>query len=84
MARNFTRTDPVSLFEEILQPFKGNMGMTPRVWEVGTKDDPTTIVRRELVERKYKAWQEEDGSYHEELIVPSEPEEDIESYGGTK
>ena len=28
MARNFTRTDPVSLFEEILQPFKGNMGMT--------------------------------------------------------
>ena len=66
MARNFTRTDPVSLFEEILQPFKGNMGMTPRVWEVGTRDNPTTIIRRELVERKYKAWQEEDGSYHEE------------------
>ena len=60
------------------------MGMTPRVWEVGTRDNPTTIIRRELVERKYKAWQEEDGSYHEELIVPSEPEEDIESYGGTK
>ena len=54
------------------------------MWEVGTRDNPTTIIRRELVERKYKAWQEEDGSYHEELIVPSEPEEDIESYGGTK
>ena len=81
MSKNFTRTAPVSLFEEILQPFKGNMGMTPRVWEVGTRDNPTTIIRRELGERKYHAWQEDDGSYHEVLVVePKEPE----NYGGTK
>jgi len=68
------RIDPVSMFEEILQPFKGGYGMTPRTWEVGTKDKPTVIVRREWVEKKYKAWQEADGSYHEQLITetPSE------------
>ena len=82
MPRPLSRIDnPISLMEEILQPFKGNMAMTPRVWEVGTKDKPTTIVRRELVERKYHAWQEEDGSYHEVLI--NEPKED-DNYGGTK
>ena len=68
------RIDPVSMFEEILQPFKGGYGMTPRTWEVGTKGKPTVIVRREWVEKKYKAWQEADGSYHEQLITetPSE------------
>ena len=68
------RIDPVSMFEEILQPFKGGYGMTPRTWEVGTKDKPTVIVRREWGEKKYKAWQEADGSYHEQLITetPSE------------
>ena len=56
MTRPLSRIDnPISLMEEILQPFKGNMGVTPRVWEVGTKDKPTTIVRRQLVERKYHA-----------------------------
>ena len=50
------------------------MESSPRTWEVGTKDKPTIIARREWVEKKYKAWQEEDGSYHEELIKekPSE------------
>ena len=68
------RIDPVSIFEEILRPYKGNMESSPRTWEVGTKDKPTIIARREWVEKKYKAWQEEDGSYHEELIkeTPSE------------
>jgi len=43
------------------------------VWEVGTKDNPTIVVRREMVEKKYKAWQEEDGSYHEEIMLDEEP-----------
>ncbi len=36
--------------------------------QVGTRDKPTIITRGEWVEKKYKAWREEDGSYHEELI----------------
>jgi len=76
-----TRIDnPISLFEEILQPFKGGYGMTPRTWEVGTREKPTIVVRRELVEKKYKAWQDADGSYHEELVTD---EEDVKNYGGT-
>ena len=76
-----TRIDnPISLFEEILQPFKGGYGMTPRTWEVGTREKPTIVVRRELVEKKYKAWQDADGSYHEELVAD---EKDVENYGGT-
>ena len=66
--KRIQRVDPASIFEEILHPFKGNMGMSPRTWEAGTKDNPTEIVRREWVEKRYKAWQEEDGSYHEELV----------------
>jgi hypothetical protein len=81
MARLTRIDDPISLFEEILQPFKGGYGMTPRVWEAGTKDKPTIVVRREMVERKYKAYTDEDGSYHEELIV-DEPDTPA-NYGGT-
>jgi len=73
--------NPISIMEELLNPCKGNMGMTPRVWEVGTKDNPTIVVRREMVEKKYKAWQEEDGSYHEEIML-DEPEAPA-NYGGT-
>ena len=62
------RSDPFrSLFEELLQPYKGMQGRH-RVMESGTKDDPSIITRGEWVERKYKAWHEEDGSYHEQLI----------------
>ena len=62
------RNDPFrSLFEELLQPYKGQGN--PRLLESGTVDKPAIITRGEWVERKYKAWQEEDGSYHEELIV---------------
>tara|TARA_R110002051_G_scaffold132512_1_gene206123 strand:+ start:167 stop:415 length:249 start_codon:yes stop_codon:yes gene_type:complete len=73
MSRLSRIDDPISIMEELLNPYKGNMEMTPRVWEVGTKDNPTIVVRREMVEKKYKAWQEEDGSYHEELITDEEP-----------
>jgi len=66
--KQIQRVDPISIFEEILNPFKGNTGMSPRTWEVGTREKPTIIVRRELVEKKYKAWQDKDGSYHEELV----------------
>ena len=62
------RSDPFSLFEQLLQPYKGMQGHT-RMIESGTVDKPAIITRGEWVERKYKAWQEEDGSYHEELIV---------------
>ena len=66
------RSDPFrSLFEELLQPYKGMQGHQ-RVLESGTVDKPAIITRGEWVERKYKAWQEEDGSYHEELIVDDE------------
>lgn len=73
--------NPISLFEEILDPFKGGYGMTPRAWEVGTRDKPTIIERSKLVRQKYKAWQEDDGSYHEELIAP---DDDPVNYGGTE
>ena len=65
--------NPISLFEEILRPYKGNMGMTPRTWEVGTREKPTIIERSKLVKQKYRAWEDEDGSYHEELIADEEP-----------
>ena len=65
------RSDPLSLFEELLQPYKGMQGHQ-RMLESGTVDKPAIITRGEWVERKYKAWQEEDGSYHEELIVDDE------------
>ena len=73
MSRLSRIDDPISIMEEILNPYKGNMGMTPRVWVVGTKDTPTIVVRREMVEKKYKAWQEEDGCYHEEIVLDEEP-----------
>ena len=63
------RSDPVSLFEELLQPYKGMQRLAShRALESGTVDKPAIITRGEWVERKYKAWQEADGSYHEELI----------------
>ena len=67
-----------SLFEELLQPYTGKQlqGMqrlaSQRALESGTKDEPAIITRGEWVERKYRAWQEADGSYHEELIVDDE------------
>ena len=68
------RSDPVSLFEELLQPYKGMQRLAShRALESGTVDKPAIITRGEWVERKYKAWQEEDGSYHEELIVDEVP-----------
>ena len=73
MRNMMLRSDPFSLFEELLQPYKGMQRMaSQRVLESGTVDEPAIITRGEWVERKYKAWQEEDGSYHEELIVDEE------------
>ena len=66
------RRDPLSLLEQLLQPFKGMQGH-PRMIESGTREEPAIVTRGEWVERKYRAWQESDGSYHEELIV----EEDL-------
>ena len=53
-----------SLMEELFTPIKYNRGLD----DVGTKDDPAIVTRGEWVERKYKSWREDDGSYHEELI----------------
>jgi hypothetical protein len=64
------RNNPISLFEELLQPYKYGSRMYEN--DVGTKDSPTVITRSHTVERTYKAWREEDGSYHEELIEGSE------------
>ena len=63
------------LMQEILAPYKYG----PRIYQndVGSKDEPAIISRGEWVEKKYKAWREEDGSFHEELIdedLPTRPE----------
>ena len=65
------------LMREILEPYKYG----PRMYDddVGTEDDPRIIVRREEVYKKYKAWRNPDGSYHEVLIeededLPTKPE----------
>ena len=76
MRHMMLRSDPRSFFEELLQPYKYG----PRVYEsdVGTKDNPTIVTRSHTVERTYKAWRDEDGSYHEVLIdgddLPTRPE----------
>ena len=66
------RSDTFSLFEELLQPDKYG----PRMYgnDIGTKDDPTIIVRQEMVEKKYKAWRDADGSYHEVIIEEETPD----------
>ena len=68
MRNMMLRSDPFSLFEQLMQPYKGMQGH-PRIMESGTPEEPAIISKGEWVERKYKAWQEADGSYHEELIV---------------
>ena len=76
MMRQMIRSNPLSLFEELLQPYKYG----PRIYEsdVGTKDNPTIVTRSHTVERTYKAWRDEDGSYHEVLVdgndLPTKPE----------
>ena len=69
-----------SILEELLQPRKYGH----RIYEsnVGTKEDPTIIVRLHEVERKYKAWRDPDGSYHEQLIEADDINDDVKSYGG--
>ena len=71
------RSNPLSLFEELLQPYKYG----PRMYDsdVGTEDNPSIIVREEIVRKRYKAWKNSDGSYHEVLIdededLPKRPE----------
>ncbi len=67
MRNMMLRSDPFSLLEQLMQPYKGQGN--PRLLESGTREEPAIVTRGEWVERKYKAWQESDGSYHEELIV---------------
>ena len=76
------RRDPWSMFEELLQPMKYG----PRMYDsdVGTKEEPTIIVRSHMVERKYKAWRDPDGSYHEELIEDEDAGIATDNYGGSK
>jgi hypothetical protein len=73
------RSTPVfgDLMREILEPYKYG----PRMYEndIGTEEDPSIIVRSEVVQKKYKAWRNPDGSYHEVLIeegedLPTKPE----------
>ena len=47
----------------------------------GTRDFPTIVKRPVTIERKYRAWVEEDGSYHEEVIT--DEDELIINLGGT-
>ena len=75
------RSNPLSMFEELLQPYKYG----PRMYDndVGTKEKPAIVTRGEWVERKFKAWREEDGSYHEELIDADDMSEMPTSREGT-
>ena len=77
MRHMMLRNNPLSLFDELLQPYKYG----PRMYDndVGSEEDPSIIVRNEMVQKKYKAWREPDGSYHEVLIedgedLPTKPE----------
>jgi hypothetical protein len=77
MRHMMLRSNPLSLFDELLQPYKYG----PRIYDndVGTEEDPSIIVRSEVVQKKYKAWRNPDGSYHEVLIeegeeLPTKPE----------
>jgi hypothetical protein len=58
-----------SLMDELFSPMKYGQRA---IDHVGTRDKPTIVTRGEWVEKKYKAWREEDGSYHEELIDDSD------------
>ena len=65
------------IMREILEPYKYG----PRMYDsdVGTEDDPSIIVRSEMVQKRYQAWKNPDGSYHEVLIeeggdIPTKPE----------
>ncbi len=65
-----------SLMEEILSPNKYGSNL---IEHGGTRDNPAIRVKGEWVYRKYNAWHDEDGSYHEELIneesdIPTKPE----------
>ena len=60
----------LSLFDEMFDPYRRMQRMATQqaVEGVGTKENPSVVTRGEWVERQYKAWHEEDGSYHEQLI----------------
>ena len=74
------RNTPLSVFRELEEAiFSPNK--YGRAFDAGSKDDPTIIERHELITRKYRAWVEEDGSYHEEVIT--DEDELIENPGGT-
>ena len=51
MRHMMMRSNPISLFEELLQPYKYG----PRMYEsdIGTKDNPTIITKEYTVERTY-------------------------------
>ena len=76
------RREPWSIFEELLQPMKYG----PRMYDndVGTKESPSIIVRSHMVERKYKAWRDPDGSYHEELVEADDVAGLPDNYGGSE
>ena len=48
MKHMMLRSNPLSLFEEILQPYKYGNRMYQS--DVGTKEDPAIIVRQEMVD----------------------------------
>ena len=74
------RNTPISVFRELEEAiFSPNK--YGRAFEAGSKDDPAIIERHELITRKYRAWVEEDGSYHEEVIT--DEDELIHNPGGT-
>ena len=54
-----------SLMDELFSPMKYGQRV---IDHGGTRDKPNIVIRRKLVEKKFKAWYDDDGSYHEELV----------------
>jgi hypothetical protein len=54
-----------SLMDELLSPQKYGESL---IQYGGTKENPIMFKKGKWVYSKFKAWHDEDGSYHEELI----------------
>ena len=66
------------LMDEFFSPVKRSQMALPD--RAATKDHPAEVIRREVVTKRYNAWYDADGSYHEVLVedddgdLPTRPE----------
>ena len=66
------------LIDEFFSPVRRSQMVLPD--RTATKDNPAEVIRREVVTKRYNAWYDADGSYHEVLMeddngeLPTRPE----------